>query len=432
VSVTSIRQRRGAIDLARVAALVLVVAGHLAMAVIDRGPDGELRGVNVIALYPGAAWLAMLAPMPVFFAAAGWANANATPVSAAHRLHSLVGLAAVVVGAWSLAALLERMLTGDGGVVADGARLATQPLWFLAVYVPFAAAGSALARVARRPWLAVGAGLCVLAALDIARFGAGAPDAIGWAGFAVAWGVPWVIGAAWRQRDDAAHDVERERRTGATLALLGISGAAALVLSAGYAPTLIDAVEGERSNTTPPTLFTAVAAIAQVGLLMVAVAPLDRLAERRRGLLDRMGALSVGIYAWHLTALALCAGLLASGVWAPSRFGAVWWATRPVWFALVLGVTGLLMAATAAVSARLRRHRDAPSVGRAVVGVVLATAGAAVVGRWGPRGAGTALAACTCLTAGWWCLRGPSAARTDQPDGGTGSAPVRLRRASET
>ena len=43
---------RGAIDVARVGALVLVVLGHLALAIIDRNPDGTLRGANVFSLYP--------------------------------------------------------------------------------------------------------------------------------------------------------------------------------------------------------------------------------------------------------------------------------------------------------------------------------------------------------------------------------------------
>jgi len=70
---------------ARVGALVLVVLGHLTLAVIDRGPDGAIRGSNLLSLHPGWVWLAMLAPMPVFFAAAGWANATADAASAAGR-----------------------------------------------------------------------------------------------------------------------------------------------------------------------------------------------------------------------------------------------------------------------------------------------------------------------------------------------------------
>ena len=53
----SLTERRPAIDLARTAALAMVVLGHLSLAVIDRGPDDTLRGTNLLSLYPRWAWL---------------------------------------------------------------------------------------------------------------------------------------------------------------------------------------------------------------------------------------------------------------------------------------------------------------------------------------------------------------------------------------
>ena len=68
----------------------------------------------------------------------------------------------------------------------------------------------------------------------------------------------------------------------------------------------------------------------------------------------------MGIYAWHLTALSLCAAAIAAGLWAPHRFSTGWWLSRPVWFAAVLGLTGALVAITAAARrARSRRGRGA-------------------------------------------------------------------------
>ena len=61
------------IDVARVGALLIVVFGHLSLAVIDR-PGGHVRGANLLALHPGWAFVVAIAPMPVFFAAAGWAH----------------------------------------------------------------------------------------------------------------------------------------------------------------------------------------------------------------------------------------------------------------------------------------------------------------------------------------------------------------------
>ena len=415
---TSRIDRRGAVDVARVGALVLVVLGHLSLAVIDRGPDGALRGENLLALHPGLAWLAMLAPMPVFFAAAGWANATVSAARASRRLASLVGLGAVVVMVWATAAGVEVLMRGESGIVGDGARLATQPMWFLAAYVPFAAGGTGMTRLARRPVLTVGACLAALALLDAARFAWHEPEAVGWPGFLLAWGVPWLLGAWWREREDGTgHESRREARAGLVLAVLSAAAAAALVMLAGYFPTLIDAVPGKRSNTTPPTLFTAVAGMVQVGVLMMAAGGLDRVARRWRRLLDRSGEAAVAVYAWHLTAFALCAVLLAAGVWAPDRFGLVWWLTRPLWFALVLAVTAVFVAATGRLRGPGRARNDstlrdgARSTGRVWVGVVATVIGAAVVGRWGPRtveGAGLSLIG---LGLGWWFLAGTPSPR---------------------
>lgn len=394
-----------------------MVLGHLAMAVIDRGPDGALRGDNVLALHPRLAWLAMLAPMPVFFAAAGWAHVTASAESSVARSRTLVGLGAVVVTAWSVAAMVELAIAG-GGVVADGARVATQPLWFLAVYVPFGAGGRRIGHVASRPILAVGGCLAVLATFDVARFVLDAPGWIGWPGFVAAWAVPWLLGAWWRDhRDD-----RRERRIGTWLAVSGTAGAVTLVGWFGYFPSLIDAVDGERSNTSPPTLFTAVAAIVQVGVLMVVAGRLDEVAARRRSQLDRAGEAAVAVYAWHLTALASCAALLAAGLWTPTRFSSAWWLSRPLWFALVLGATAALVAATAAVRRQLARRsapRTGPSPTMRRAGVALATIGAAVAGRWGPRTVAGAVTSVLGFVAGWWLLRGrasPTAAARRHPE----------------
>jgi hypothetical protein len=413
--------RREAIDVARVGALAMVVAGHLLLAVIDRGPDGALRGANLLSLHPDLAWLSLLAPMPVFFAAAGWANAASTPLGAASRLRTLVGLGSVVVLVWYVPAVVERLVTGGRGVLGDGARIATQPLWFLAAYLPFAAFGARLAVLARRPVVAVGSCLVLLAVLDMARFGGDAPQWIGWFGFLPAWGVPWLLGAWWRDR---RYDGRAERRAGALLALSAVVVGAVLVWRGGYEPALIDAVAGRRSNTTPPTLFTAVAAVAQVGVLLVLAGGLDRIGVRRRAAVRAGNRVAVGVYVWHLTALALCGGVVALGLPVPERSTGWWWATRPMWWAAVLAVTAALVAASARVRQILVdrgsvRERGAAAVG---AGVVLAAVGAALVGLRGPATATLAGVALAALLSGWWLLPVP-AARPGRPPSGTSTAP---------
>lgn len=401
-------ERRPAIDVARILALVVVVLGHLLLAVIDRGPDGEVRGDNLLALHPNWAWVAVLAPMPVFFAAGGWANATATIRSSARRLDALVGLGAVVVTLWSTLVVIVGLTTHDTELIGGGARLATEPLWFLAAYVPFTAAGRTIARVAAtHVVVSVGGALAVLAALDVARFGHGAPRWIGWVGFFLAWGVPWMLGSWWRHRH-ATRPFDERLRGAALLAAAAVAGWA-LVRWGGYSPGLIDTgAPGRRSNTTPPGLYTAVAAVGQVGVFLLLAGPLDRLGLRFRRLWSRAGEAAVGIYVWHLTAMALCVGLVALGLPAPTRLTASWWWTRPLWWALVLGVTAAIVALSAWVRGRLAaRHRPRPMVStvRLALGVVAATAGAARVGINGPRTVDLALECTALFVLGWWLLR---------------------------
>lgn len=399
-------ERRDAIDVARILALLVVVLGHLSLAVVDRH-GGSVRGANLLELHPGWAWVAAVAPMPVFFAAAGWANAHTSLVAAAPRLRTLVGVATVVVVAWSAGVLIARAVAGEPGVVADGARIATQPAWFLAAYVPFAAAGAALGRLAatRSPVVTIGGCLVALGALDAARFVLDAPQWIAWPGFYLAWAVPWLAGAWWRHRYAEGF---AETRVGVALAIGAAFLGAALVRWGGYAPALIDAVPGARSNTTPPTLYTAVAALAQVGVLLVAAPLLDRAGRRWHRLWRRAGEASVGVYLWHLSALALCSGVVALGLPVPERLTTTWWLTRPLWWAAVIALATGFVLATDVVRARLRRRDRAsapPSRVAVFVGVAAAAAGAALVGLRGPRTVVLALE-CSALFVGAWVALG--------------------------
>ncbi len=380
--------------------------GHLLLAVIDR-PHGSIRGANLLALHPGWAWVAAFSPMPVFFAAAGWANASATPVTAAPRLRTLVGLGAVAVCVWSLAVTVAVTVNGSAGIVGAGARIATQPLWFLAAYVPFAAGGARLAKLASRHFvMTIASCLALLVAFDTARFGFGAAEWIGWPGFFLAWGTPWIAGAWWRdRRESGSFD---ERRVGVVMAIVATAGCVLLVAFAGYHPALIDAVDNARSNTNPPTLYTAVDALAQVGLLLVAAGALDRAGRRWKAFWTRAGDAAVGVYVWHLSALALCAAVIAAGLPVPRRLTIAWWSTRPLWWAAVLAVAAILVALTAAARAKLARRGAATakiSGRRAVAGIAVAAGAGAYVGLRGPASEARALACSTLFVAAWFLLR---------------------------
>ncbi len=180
---------------------------------------------------------------------------------------------------------------------------------------------------------------------------------------------------------------------------------------AGYQASLIDYGSDGRSNTNPPTLYTAVVGLAQVGLLMILAPALDRLGARFRALWDRAGSAAIGVYVWHLTALSLCVGIVAiRGVPAPHRLSASWWLLRPVWIVAVLGMCAVLIGATAAMRAKIR-----PRAAKA--GAATGTGSAprawscdrrgrgAVIGLYGPGTVPRALICCTLLGVGWLLLR---------------------------
>ncbi len=220
-----------------------------------------------------------------------------------------------------------------------------------------------------------------------------------------------------------------ERRVGIALLVGGAVAAAALTTWAGYSAALIDTGAGARSNTTPPGLYTAVAGIAQVGALLLLAPALDRLGQRHRRRWDQAGTAAVGVYVWHLTALALCVGVVSLGLPVPTRLTPAWWLTRPLWWSAVLGVTGALVATTATVRGRLGAHarsRPPANVVRLGAGVVVATCGAALVGLEGPRTAGLAAACAGAFVGGWWLLRvrAPDAADPAAGAGAGAGAPI--------
>lgn len=383
---SSANGRRGAIDVARSFSLILVVVAHLAMVVIDRASDGSLRGVNLFELYPRFEWITMLSPMPLFFVASGWANVGSSHSSRRRRTAMLISLSVVLVVVWSTASLAERALTGGNGIVADGARVATQPLWFLTAWVPFTMFAPLLTRVARRPVRVIAVCLGLMATTDVLRFVGDAPRWIGFPGFFIAWSVPWLLGAWWRQRRAGPIPAD-ERRIGALLAAAAAAAGAALVLGLGYRAALIDAVPGHRSNTTPPTLFTAVASLAQVGLFMAVARILDGVAARRSRSIRSLNAIAPGLYVWHLSALSLWAAVMAAGFWTPRRLSWQWWATRPAWFGLVLALAiGLSLASRPLLRipsfSRINLGRTRPSP--IIIPAALATVGFGLTGLYGP------------------------------------------------
>jgi hypothetical protein len=280
-------------------------------------------------------------------------------------------------------------------------------LWFLAAYLPFAFWGRALGRAAAtRPAWTIGGCVVMAGALDVVHFGFGGPQWPCWLAFYLAWATPWLVGAWWRDR--WTRDAISERQVGIVLVVAAAIVAWLLVARAGYQASLIDYGSNGRSNTNPPTLYTAVVGLAQVGVLMIFARALDGLGARYRAFWNRAGTAAIAVYAWHLTALAICVAVVSIPfVPVPRRLSAAWWWSRPLWYVAVLASCAVLVGGTACIRSRLRTRTSAahPSVARLALGVVMAAAGGAVVGLYGPTNVPRAVAFTALLVAGWALLR---------------------------
>lgn len=400
-------QRRPAVDLLRGVSLLMVVAGHLSLAVIDKS-GGDIRGENLLALYPRWSWVTIVAPMPLFFLAGGFANATSTFRIATSRLAMFAALASVVVTAWAVPVVITEWSLGSSGVIGDGARLATQPLWFFAAYAPLAALSPLLWRGSNRGLMSVIVGCAICVALcDVVRFTETGPGWIGWLGFLPTYGSFWAAGMWWRRM--SADPRFREQRWG--LSLVIACGALAWLLTArcGYSWALIDAAPGRRSNTTPPTVFTVTAGFLQIGLAMGFATVLDSMATAKERFFRRLRDSAVGIYLWHLSAMTLVSAVFAAGIPLATRFTPWWWVTRPLWYLAIGGVTFGLVSVTARLVARLGAGEpDGVDTRGGVlvraIGVIVLAGAAAHIGLKGPRTSAPAVGLVCALSLSWWLL----------------------------
>jgi hypothetical protein len=388
-------------------ALLIVVAGHLTLAVIDR-QGGEVRGENLLALFPRWYWVTIIAPMPLFFLAGGYANSESSFTESTRRLSLFAGLATIVVSVWALPVVITQVLAGSTGIVGDGARVATQPLWFFAAYAPLVALGSPISRLSTRSQVRL-LGMCVAVVVvcDVIRFGTKGPEWIGWVGFLPTYATFWIAGMVWRRK--SLQPEFSERLPGLVIFAVTVVVAFVLTIRMGYSWALIDAVPGKRSNTTPPTVFTVTAGLMQTGVVLIFATTLDGFARRRERVFARLREVSVGVYVWHLSAMMVVSATVALGVPLATRFTPWWWLARPVWYGLIGVVTALLVALTRVIIARLtggsRASSPAPqSVTSGVFGVVLLAGAAAHIGLKGPRTSPAAVGLVAALAVSWWAL----------------------------
>jgi fucose 4-O-acetylase-like acetyltransferase len=379
------------VDFLRVSSIVTVVLGHWTMTAVGRSAHGLSAG-NVLSSTPGL-WLAtwVLQVMPLFFVVGGFSNMVSWEALRRRgggyveylsaRMARLLRPVLVFVAVWLLLPLALPRLGLPAEQVELVGKVMGQPLWFLGVYLVVVALAPAMVRLHLRFRLRVPVALAAAAAaVDALRLAAGV-DQIGYLNLLVVWVLVQQVGFFY-----ADGTLTRlSRRALAGLAAAGLAGLVLLTGSGLYPPSMVG-LPGEESNMSPPTICIVALTVWQVALVMLVRGRVSAWLARRRPwtAVIAVGSTAMTLYLWHITAMVVLYGLvLALHGPLPSPGGALWWATRPLWLALLAAVLVPMALPLSRFErpgrrgqAQARRSGETP-VGRlaVVLGLVLATLG---------------------------------------------------------
>ncbi|MGH3377731.1 MAG: acyltransferase family protein [Actinoallomurus sp.] len=352
-------QRDRTVDALRAVAILGVVFGHWLVSAVVADPyrPAALHGASPLSyearLGPVSWFFQTLGP---FFFAGGYAAARSVrgrryPAWGVARLARLVPPVLVLAAVWLPALLLLSAVGAPRSTRQVVWSLVSHPLWFLLVYLILTALTPVLRAVVIRcgPWPVL-APVALVAVTDVVR-GHGLPTWLELLTVLVGWAGPYLLGVA------LAED-RLPRRAGALLLPLGMTGAAALVLLAGYPASAVGVPGDGWSNLDPPSLFTLALAAAQLGAFLLLRPYLARWL-RRPAVWAPVAALNLTamtLYCWHQTALLLVtfAGLPAGrprGLLDAPTGG--WPAYRLLW----LPVFALVLAGLCALFHRFERPR---------------------------------------------------------------------------
>jgi hypothetical protein len=341
--------RDRAVDVVRIAALVVVMFGHCALllATID---SGGLRIGNLLGELPAIApitWVVQV--MPLFFLAGGAAGAYSwhagTPwgtwlFTRAQRLCRPVFW---YLAAWSVGLVVARLTLGAESAEGLG-RECVALLWFLGVYLVVLAFVPALTRLRTGPGVAATlvSLLAAAAAFDAIRIAVGAPMS-GAANFLIVWLIPVVIGVAYARRLISV-------RWAFAVAASVLAAQVVLAIAGPYDVSLVVTGTERMSNVSPPTFLLALHCTWMSLAFVATASAIGRWAARPRV----WHAVAVGnggamtLYLWHIPAIAIAAfALNALGVDAYDVHAQRFWAhlaLRAVVFAAVMAVAFRLLA----------------------------------------------------------------------------------------
>lgn len=354
-------------DLLRVAALLVVVMWHSTFSLFHRNPSGALTMPNPIGQYRGLWMLTwVLQVMPLFFVVSGAVNASAWT---RHRERGgtawgfsrrRVARFVVPVGVLVLVCCTGELI----GRLAFRTPFTTRhlvilvPLWTLALLIAYAPTTPWLDRGWRRwgPTLTVAlVGVVVMS--DLVRFRSSSTPAVVMSECISTVGV-WLVAyqLGWVYRAAVAGGAVTTRATGRMLTVVGLVG---LVISTNlgvYPRPMVATTTDSMSNLLPTTVPIMMLALFQCGLVLLVRPKLERWldSDRVSGRLDSLGEYALPAYLFHMIAVvAVVLTVEALGVGFDGIPSGLWWATRPLWMALVAAVLVPLLAASRRVLARL-------------------------------------------------------------------------------
>ncbi|MDJ0924150.1 MAG: acyltransferase [Acidimicrobiia bacterium] len=388
--------RNRIVDFWRVVAILVVVFGHWLAASIWLQPDDEIALLNSLEWVPYAGWITWIVQvMPIFFLAGGYANARGLGkvergeerrrdwITA--RVRRMFTPVIPLLLVWVLLIVVMRTFV-PAEVVYAGAMSATVPLWFLAVYLTLTAMAPFTYKWWQRSgpvtivWL-----LAAAVAVDVARFVVEVPG-IGWANFIFVWAAVHQFGYWWSARD-FGNGVPS--RTGWTVFGGSLAALVGLTWSGLYPVAMVGIPGAGVTNMTPPTFAMAVLGTMQLGVIWATQPAVRRFTARARawhGVVAVSGIIMT-IYLWHLSAMSLvaAAGLFTfdGRLFRIEPGTATWWLTRPLWLAMLLVVTLLLVAVFARFEWRISRRPAPARVPVVLVGVLLTAGSAAAVAAMG-------------------------------------------------
>jgi hypothetical protein len=377
--------RDRAVDVARLAALVVVMFGHCALllATIDAG---GLRIGNLLGEKPSltpVTWFVQV--MPLFFLAGGaagaygWRRGTAWGTWLFTRAQRLCRPVFWYLAFWTAALVVAAKILGADSAEGLGAECVAL-LWFLGVYLMTLAFVPALTRLrsGRAVAVVIAALLVAAAVMDGVRIMTGVPMAAS-LNFLIVWLIPVVVGVAYARRLVGV-------AAALTVAVFAFAAQILLAVFGPYDVSLVVTGTEHMSNVTPPTLLLALHCTWMSCVFVAAAARVQRWAQRPRVwqivAVGNGGAMT--LYLWHIPAIAIATFALhafhldAYDVHAQAFWGLL--ALRAVVFAVVM--LGIFFVLSPLEHRRLPWWDSTPQATGArsiAAGVLTCTAGIALV-----------------------------------------------------